>query len=54
MTSYHYIEEVEKELIPNEVDKYPVVFRRRVTQEESDAINEWIRNRRVRSYIEES
>lgn len=46
MTSYHTIEEVEKKFTPNEVDKYPIVLRIRVTQEEADAINEWINRKR--------
>lgn len=46
MTTYHSIEEFEKKFIPNDVDKYPVVLRIRVTQEEADAINEWISHKR--------
>lgn len=42
MTSYRTIEEVENALAPDLVNKYPVVLRRRVTQEESDTINEWV------------
>ena len=42
MSSYHTIEEVEKKFTPNEVDKYPIVLRIKVTQEEADTINEWI------------
>jgi hypothetical protein len=42
MNIYHTIEEVEKKFMPDTVDKYPVVLRIRVTQEESDTINDWV------------
>ena len=45
MTSYHTIGEFEKKFMPDTVDKYPVVLRRRVTREEADAIDEWISRR---------
>lgn len=47
MTPYNSIEEVEDKLFPNDVYKYPVVFRRRVTQDEANAINDWINKRRA-------
>lgn len=47
MTSYSTIKEVENALTPNSVEKYPIVFRRRVTREEADAIDEWIDQRHI-------
>lgn len=46
------IEEFEKRYFPNDVEKYPVSMHIRVTEEESRAIQEWIRNRHCNNYLE--
>jgi hypothetical protein len=50
MNTFRSMEEFEKRYFPKDVEKYPVVFRCRVTQEEANAIDDWIRNRRANSY----
>ena len=46
MAEYKSIEEVEKEYTPDDMKKYPVVLRLRVTQYEADIIKEWVRRGR--------
>ena len=39
--------EFERHYFPKDVEKYPIIIRGRVvTQEEADAIDEWLRKRR--------
>lgn len=40
------IEQVEEHYTPDECKKYPVVFRRRVTEDEATAIDEWLSKHR--------
>ena len=46
MVEYGSIEDVEKEYTPEDVKKYPIVLRLRVTQYEASIIKEWIRRGR--------
>ena len=47
--------EFERHYFPKDVEKYPIVIRGRVVmQEEADAIDEWLRNRRGEQYELES
>jgi phage-related protein len=40
------MEQIEEHFLPNKVKRYPVVFRRRVTRDEAQAIDEWLNNHR--------
>jgi len=46
MAEYKSIEEIEKKYTPEDIKKYPVVLRIRVTQREVDTIKEWVMRRR--------
>ena len=39
---FRSMREVEEHYFPNAVKKYPVVYRRRVTEEEARAIDDWL------------
>ena len=44
--TFRSMSEFERHYFPGYVEKYTVVFQCRFTQEEADAINEWLRKRR--------
>ena len=46
MKTFTSIEEFEAAYFPNDVKRYPVVFRRRVTKKESQLIDEWLTKHR--------
>jgi len=50
---FHSMDGFEEHYFQNDVKKYPVVYRRRVTAEESQAIDDWLEHRRVLDYMRE-
>ena len=39
---FHSMREVEEHYFPNDVKKHPIIYRRRVTEEEARAMDEWL------------
>ena len=53
MKTFTTIEEFEKHYFPSEVEEYPVVLRRRVTQEEKELIDGWLAKRHSADTIDD-
>ena len=53
MKTFTTIEEFEKYYFPSEVEEYPVVLRRRVTQEEEELIDVWLAKRHSADIIDD-
>ena len=53
MKTFTTIEEFEEHYFPRNVERYPVVLRRRVTQEEKELIDGWIAKRHSSDIIDD-